>query len=69
MADTISGYSFEQLCLHHVRQIKQKLGVIGVQAMFVHGKELEDMYKVRFGLIIYLMNNNVHNGVFITLSL
>lgn len=27
-----SGYSFEQLCLHHVRQIRQKLGVIGVQS-------------------------------------
>lgn len=27
-----SGYSFEQLCLHHVRQIKQKLGISGVQS-------------------------------------
>lgn len=27
-----SGYSFEQLCLHHIRQIKQKLGIIGVQS-------------------------------------
>jgi len=27
-----SGYSFEQLCLHHIRQIKQKLGVTGVQS-------------------------------------
>ncbi len=25
-----SGYSFEQLCLHHIRQIKQKLGISGV---------------------------------------
>lgn len=27
-----SGYSFEQLCLHHVRQVKQKLGISGVQS-------------------------------------
>ncbi len=27
-----SGYSFEQLCLHHVRQIKQKLGISGIQS-------------------------------------
>lgn len=27
-----SGYSFEQLCLHHIRQIKQKLGIAGVQS-------------------------------------
>ncbi len=27
-----SGYSFEQLCLHHTRQIKQKLGITGVQS-------------------------------------
>lgn len=27
-----SGYSFEQLCLHHIRQIKQKLGINGIQS-------------------------------------
>ncbi len=27
-----SGYSFEQLCLHHLRQIKHKLGITGVQS-------------------------------------
>ena len=27
-----SGYSFEQLSLHHIRQIKQKLGISGVQS-------------------------------------
>ncbi len=27
-----SGYSFEQLALHHIRQIKQKLGISGVQS-------------------------------------
>ena len=27
-----SGYSFEQLCLHHIRQIKRKLGITGVQS-------------------------------------
>lgn len=27
-----SGYSFEQLCLYHIRQIKQKLGISGVQS-------------------------------------
>lgn len=27
-----SGYSFEQLCLHHIRQIKQRLGISGVQS-------------------------------------
>lgn len=27
-----SGYSFEQLCLHHIRQIKHKLGITGVQS-------------------------------------
>lgn len=27
-----SGYSFEQLCLHHIRQIKEKLGITGVQS-------------------------------------
>lgn len=27
-----SGYSFEQLCLHHIRQIKHKLGISGVQS-------------------------------------
>lgn len=27
-----SRYSFEQLCLHHIRQIKQKLGITGIQS-------------------------------------
>ena len=27
-----SGYSFEQLCLHHIQQIKRKLGINGVQS-------------------------------------
>lgn len=27
-----SGYAFEQLCLHHIRQVKQKLGITGVQS-------------------------------------
>lgn len=27
-----SGYAFEQLCLHHIPQIKQKLGISGIQA-------------------------------------
>lgn len=27
-----SGYSFEQLCLHHIRQIKSKLGISGIQS-------------------------------------
>jgi hypothetical protein len=27
-----SGYSFEQLGLHHIKQIKQKLGILGVQS-------------------------------------
>ncbi len=27
-----SGYAFEQLCLHHIRQIKQKLSIAGVQS-------------------------------------
>ncbi len=27
-----SGYSFEQLCLHHIRQIKFKLGISGIQS-------------------------------------
>ena len=27
-----SGYSFEQLCLHHIRQIKKKLGITGIQS-------------------------------------
>ncbi len=26
-----SGYAFEQLCLHHISQIKKKLGILGVQ--------------------------------------
>ncbi len=26
-----SGYAFEQLCLHHISQIKRKLGITGVQ--------------------------------------
>lgn len=26
-----SGYAFEQLCLHHISQIKRKLGINGVQ--------------------------------------
>ena len=25
-----SGYAFEQLCLHHISQIKKKLGITGV---------------------------------------
>jgi AAA+ ATPase superfamily predicted ATPase len=29
---TWSGYSFEQLCLHHIRQIKNKLGISGIQS-------------------------------------
>jgi len=28
--DSWSGYAFEMVCLHHIAQIKQKLGVIGV---------------------------------------
>ena len=27
-----SGYAFEQLCLHHIPQIKHKLGIAGVQS-------------------------------------
>jgi len=27
-----SGYSFEQMCLHHIRQIKSKLGISGVSS-------------------------------------
>lgn len=27
-----SGYAFEQLCLHHIRQIKNKLSIAGVQS-------------------------------------
>lgn len=27
-----SGYSFEQLCLHHIRQIKTVLGITGIQS-------------------------------------
>lgn len=27
-----SGYAFEQLCLHHIPQIKQKLGISGIQS-------------------------------------
>ena len=34
-----SGYSFEQLCLHHIRQIKQKLGITGVQSDVCAWKE------------------------------
>ena len=26
------GYAFEQVCFHHVRQIKQKLGILGVES-------------------------------------
>ena len=26
-----SGYAFEQLCFHHIPQIKKKLGILGVQ--------------------------------------
>ena len=26
-----NGYAFEQLCLHHISQIKKKLGILGVQ--------------------------------------
>lgn len=29
---TWSGYSFEQVCLHHIPQIKQKLGISGIQS-------------------------------------
>ena len=29
---TWCGYSFEQLCLHHVQQIKEKLGISGIQS-------------------------------------
>ena len=29
---TWSGYSFEQLCLHHIPQIKNKLGISGIQS-------------------------------------
>ena len=25
-----SGYAFEQVCLHHIQQIKQRLGISGV---------------------------------------
>lgn len=34
-----SGYSFEQLCLHHIRQIKRKLGISGVQSDVCAWKE------------------------------
>ena len=29
---TWSGYSFEQVCLHHIPQIKQRLGISGIQS-------------------------------------
>lgn len=29
---TWNGYSFEQVCLHHIPQIKQKLGISGIQS-------------------------------------
>ena len=28
---TWTGYAFEQVCLHHIRQIKQALGISGIQ--------------------------------------
>lgn len=36
-----SGYAFEQLCLHHIRQIKIKLGIIGIQSDIFSWKEAE----------------------------
>ena len=30
--NTWSGYAFEQVCLHHIDQIKSKLGISGIQS-------------------------------------
>lgn len=32
-----SGYAFEQVCLHHIPQIKKALGISGVWRMFIPG--------------------------------
>ena len=40
-----SGYAFEQLCLHHISQIKKKLGITGVQTKVYSWQQKADREK------------------------
>ena len=40
-----SGYAFEQLCLHHISQIKKKLGITGVQTNVYSWQQKADKEK------------------------
>lgn len=48
-----SGYAFEQVCLHHIRQIKEALGIGGIQtAVYSWAGEGTGKRKVQIDLII-----------------
>lgn len=40
-----SGYAFEQLCFHHIPQIKKKLGILGVQTNIQSEILLDDLFE------------------------
>lgn len=48
-----SGYAFEQVCLHHIRQIKEALGVAGIQsAVYSWTQEEHGKSKAQIDLVI-----------------
>lgn len=48
-----SGYAFEQVCLHHIRQIKEALGIAGIQSSVYSWTEDEDgKSKAQIDLVI-----------------
>jgi hypothetical protein len=54
------GYSFEQVCLSHIKQIKQKLGISGVLTKTAAWRSLDKEDSVQIDLLIE-RNDNVIN--------
>ena len=55
-----SGYSFEQVCLSHIKQIKQKLGISGVLTKTAAWRSLDKEEPAQIDLLIE-RNDNVIN--------
>lgn len=47
-----SGYSFEQVCLHHIQQIKKKLGISGILTQVSSWNNVEDDHREQIDLVI-----------------
>lgn len=47
-----SGYAFEMLCLHHIKEIKHKLGITGVSTSVSSWFATEDSSKAQIDLLI-----------------